>query len=65
MAKLRVADAADRVKRLEEIMAKLEDDPMLLVPEEVDTDDEEEQGELKKETNGVAEGGEDGEKKVS
>jgi len=42
VAKQRVADAEERVKRLTEIMAKLEEDPMLLVPEEMDYDAEEE-----------------------
>ena len=61
MAKLRVADAADRVRRLREIMAKLEEDPMLLVPEEVDTDaeeedDDDEEGKEKKPKNGDKDG---------
>ena len=74
VAKLRVADAAERVRRLKEIVAKLEEDPMLLVPEEVDTDGEEEEegeqeqrggeeeGGVKAETSRVAENGEVGEK---
>ena len=45
VSKQRVADAADRVRRLREVMEKLKEDPMLLVPEEVDTDGEEEEEE--------------------